>query len=239
MVSGAKATQWSGADSETLVPFACQKLTSADSGVFRAMPRIDAEMPEELLVVALINNVPRAWVEFQRRYERLIYRCITKVTRRFSSVVCEEDLREIYATLVLSLLQNDRRKLRSFDPERGNRFSTWLGLLAVNCAYDHLRSIRREPHKGTLAEAEEIVSRQPDPFELVAELEHARIAKDTLGAFSSKDRTFAALYFGEGMEPAEIARTMKISVKTVYSKKHKIQSRLGALLDQPAATLAA
>jgi DNA-binding CsgD family transcriptional regulator len=32
------------------------------------------------------------------------------------------------------------------------------------------------------------------------------------------------------MEPQEIATTMNISVKTVYSKKHKIQSRLESVL---------
>jgi DNA-binding CsgD family transcriptional regulator len=32
------------------------------------------------------------------------------------------------------------------------------------------------------------------------------------------------------MEPHEIARSMKISVKTVYSKKHKIQSKLESIV---------
>ena len=41
-----------------------------------------------------------------------------------------------------------------------------------------------------------------------------------------------ALYFGEGLEPEQIAERMHISVKTVYSKKHKIQSRLEAMLSQ-------
>jgi RNA polymerase sigma-70 factor (ECF subfamily) len=51
-----------------------------------------------------------------------------------------------------------------------------------------------------------------------------------LAEFSEKDRTFAALHFGEGMDPEDIAATMNISVKTVYSKKHKIQSRLESVL---------
>lgn len=42
------------------------------------------------------------------------------------------------------------------------------------------------------------------------------------------------LYFGEGMEPEQIAEVMNISVKTVYSKKHKIQSRLESLLSNAA-----
>src|SRR5579862_9063114 len=92
-----------------------------ESGVFPvARRRIDSESADEALVLAMIANEPSAWREFSRRYERLIYRCITKVTRRFASVVTQEDLAEIYSTLLLSLLTNDMHKLRSFDPERGN-----------------------------------------------------------------------------------------------------------------------
>jgi RNA polymerase sigma-70 factor (ECF subfamily) len=70
----------------------------------------------------------------------------------------------------------------------------------------------------------------PDPFEATAQQERAEMAARVMEGFSERDRTFAALYFGEGMEPHEIARSMKISVKTVYSKKHKIQSKLEAIV---------
>jgi RNA polymerase sigma-70 factor (ECF subfamily) len=182
------------------------------------------------LIQGMIANLPTAWSEFQKRYDRLIHRCITKVTRRFSSVVAQDDVREIYATLYLSLLANDKHKLVTFDPARGNRFSSWIGLLAINCAYDYLRTLKREPQKEQLAEACELVCELPDPFEQTAEHERASIAADALDGFSEKDKVFAALYFGEGMEPTEIAEKMNISVKTVYSKKHKIQSRLESVL---------
>jgi RNA polymerase sigma-70 factor (ECF subfamily) len=181
---------------------------------------------DEDLVSAMITNEPWAWKEFQRRFDRLIQRCITKVTRRFSSLVGQDDVRDIYATLYLSLVANDRHKLRSFDPARGNRFSSWIGLLAINCAYDYLRTIKREPNRATLAEADDLVCDLPDPYESAVESERAEIAAELLAGFSAKDRTFATLYFGEELDPNEIASRMNISVKTVYSKKHKIQSRL-------------
>ena len=37
----------------------------------------------------------------QRRFDRLVYRCIHKVTSRFPSSVGSEDVREIYAQLGL------------------------------------------------------------------------------------------------------------------------------------------
>ena len=184
---------------------------------------------EEQLRARLIASDARAWRELERRYGRLIDRCIMKVTRRFSSIVSPDDVREIGATLRLSLIANDMHKLRTFDPDRGNRFSSWIGLLAINAAYDYLRSMRREPGKAALTEASDLAAETPDPFESVAQRQRATIAHRLLESFSARDRAFASLYFGEGLEPAVIAARMKISVKTVYSKKHKIQARLEAM----------
>ena len=142
-----------------------------DSGFFLRAAEVQApkaapeDRSDDDLVSGMVANEPWAWKEFQRRYDRLIHRCITKVTRRFATLVGQDDVRDIYASLYLSLVANGRHKLRSFDPDRGNRFSSWIGLLAINCAYDYLRSLKREPHKGSLSEASELVCDLPDPYE--------------------------------------------------------------------------
>jgi RNA polymerase sigma-70 factor, ECF subfamily len=209
-----------------------------ESGFFPVVAAARFESDDDLIAGMLAND-PAAWREFQARFDRLIMRCITKVTRRFASMLSQDDVREIYATLYVSLLANDKHKLRTFDPERGNRFSSWIGLLAINAAYDYLRSLKREPAKECITEAMELVCDLPDPFELTSEHERASIAQKTLEDFSEKDRAFAALYFGEGMDPQDIAARMNISVKTVYSKKHKIQSRLESVLATRGGKLAA
>ena len=207
-----------------------------ESGEFLAVCVVDASTwSDEELVARMLESSPVGWREFQRRYERLMERCIMKVTRRFSSMLSQEDVNEISATLKLSLVANDMHKLRTYDPTRGHRFSSWIGLLAINCAYDYLRTLRREPAKAALAEASELVCETPDPFETVSARQRASIAARMLDSFSARDRAFASLYFAEGMDPVEIAQRMNISVKTVYSKKHKIQARLEALAEGAAA----
>jgi RNA polymerase sigma-70 factor (ECF subfamily) len=188
---------------------------------------------EAQLLEGLIAGSERSWRAFHTQYDRLIYRCITKVTSRFS-FVSQDDIREIYATLLVQLLSNDMHKLRTFDASRGSRFSSWIGLLAVNAAYDYLRSLRREPNRAPVTEAESLRCERPSPLELVERQERAAQIESVLRTFSAKDREFVALYFGEGLEPEEVAARMNISVKTVYSKKHKIQSRLEAMLSQAA-----
>jgi len=182
------------------------------------------------LVRALIADDEHAWREFNTRFSRLVLSTISRVTVRFSGVVSQEDLREIYATFCVQLLANDKLKLRSFDPERGNKLSTWLGLLASHTAYDFLRGARREPRRAALSEAEELSSSLPDPCESALMRERASLVSQMLSHFTDKDRAFIQLYFGEGLAPEIVAKKLNISVKTVYSKKHKIQARLQALL---------
>jgi RNA polymerase sigma-70 factor (ECF subfamily) len=196
-------------------------------------PILDDHRDDRELVHRLLSDDAAAWREFDTRFSRLICRCITRVTARFTAVVGPEDVHEIYALLYLQLLANDKHKLRSFEPARGNRLGSWIGMLAIHSTYDYLRTIRREPKRECLTQAEGLSSDTPDPFEAYLAHERAALVKSLMTGFSDKDREFVELYYGEGLEPEQVAERMDISIKTVYSKKHKIRSRLEALLGRP------
>ncbi len=197
----------------------------------RATPRaLDDEREEARLIEGLLRDDQASWREFNERYSRLIYRCVTRVTARFSAVISPEDVREIYSMLFVGLLANDKKKLRSFDAGRGSRFSSWIGMLAIHTAYDYLRTVKREPQRGSMSEAEGLATSTPDPFSIVNARQQAAMVAELVNGFSDKDRTFIQLYFGQGLEPEVVAERMGISVKTVYSKKHKIRSKLELLM---------
>lgn len=182
------------------------------------------------LLEGLLRDDARAWRTFNERYSRLMFRCITRVTGRFASVVGQEDVQEIYANLCVQLLQNDKKKLRAYDAARGSKLSTWIGILATNAAWDYLRAAKRSPRFDDLQTADDIVSVCPDPLDICEHRERASQIAQVLASFPEKDREFVALYYGQGLAPEVVAEEMGISVKTVYSKKHKIRERLQGLL---------
>jgi RNA polymerase sigma-70 factor (ECF subfamily) len=146
--------------------------------------------------------------------------------------MAEDEIREIYATLLVQLCANDMSKLRSFDAERGNRLGSWIGLLAANCAVDHLRAMKKEPSRASLDDVEEVLlDETPTPDEALDRKERLQIAAEMLRELPEKDRELFTLYFDEGLDPEQIAQRMQISVNTVYSKKHKIQSRFQARIN--------
>ncbi len=191
-------------------------------------PRLSAD-EEHALVQRLLRDEASAWQDFDQTYTRVIQRCISRVLNRFGGVVNEEDAREVYSILLLQLLKSNKHKLRSFDPTRGARLSTWLGMLATHAAYDFLRRRRRDPRTEDSDQEPPSVD-VPSPYDVCLMRERVEQVEKLLGEFSTKDREFVKLYFEQGLEPEQIAEVMGISIKTVYSKKHKIRCRLESLV---------
>jgi RNA polymerase sigma-70 factor, ECF subfamily len=182
------------------------------------------------LLDGLIDGLPQAWHEFNRRYSRMLNACIARVIHRFSKSVGSEDAKEIYSALCLSLVSQDMRRLRSFEKDRGTKLGTWLAMLAVHTAYDHLRSLRRRPAGIPIENMGELAESRPLPEELCIQLQRTEIIEKILSELTEKDRQLMLLHFGQGMAPEQVAVKMGISVKTVYTKKHKLRGRLEAML---------
>ena len=189
---------------------------------------------QELLARMLVRDA-MAWREFHRRFARIVFRCLHKVTGRFRSVLSDEDVNEIYAQFLVNVTARDMKKLRAYRPDRGSKLSSWIGLLATNTAWDHLRKVARRPATSDLKDAEELRWDGVSPHDALVAKERWALVNVALRSFSQKDRDFVRLYYVDGMTPEEVAEVMNVSVKTVYSKKHKIRCRLVEALAAKAA----
>jgi len=207
-------------------------LSLASSSTSR--PLSDAAASDSELVTGLLAGAPECWRELNTRHARLLHGCIAKVVLRFPSLVSMDDVPEIYGLFCLNLLSNDMHRLRTFDPSRGMRLSSWLGLLAVHTAYDYLRSQRRQPRGVRLEELPELAMEHGDADDHCERLRQSQQLGALLRGLSQRDQEFMQLYFGQGLAPEVVASRMGISVKTVYTKRYKIQARLGELLRQEA-----
>lgn len=192
--------------------------------------RAERTAQETDLVARLLADDAPAWRHFTAEYSRVIIGCIRRVLSRFTRVTSDHDVDEVYARFCFELLANDRKKLRAFDPEKGGRLGTWVGLLAKNATYDYLRRIKRDRVCEPLPESDTLPADSESPFEQVVLSQRAALTSATLRRLSDRDRQFVELYFAEGMDAEDIAKIMNISVKTVYTKRHKITARLEAMM---------
>ncbi len=190
--------------------------------------------PDQVILCAVLGRDEPAWHELLRRYRPLIFRCILRVCKRYGATVGNEDINEIFGDVCVNLLRDDMHKLRAYDPARGARLSSWLGLLAINAAHDFLRQSLRRPALVHLQPADgqrsdplsEQPAEGPSALDRLIEEERRLLLDRLLSDFSTRDRHFVDLYFKSGLSPEEVAAEMGISVKTVYSKKNKVRMRL-------------
>jgi RNA polymerase sigma-70 factor (ECF subfamily) len=182
----------------------------------------------ELLRCVLERQEP-AWRELMRRFRPLIYRCIQRVAWRHGRRHGREDIDEIFSEVCFNLWRDDLRKLRAYDPTRGSKLGSWLGLIAINTAYDELRARGRRPLLDLLDLAGERAAPGPSALDELLERERWEHLFALMADCTDKDRAFISLYYAHGLAPEEVARRMGISVKTVYSKKNKLRARLEML----------
>jgi RNA polymerase sigma-70 factor, ECF subfamily len=199
----------------------------------RVTSKNPADWTDRELLKWVLRSDARGWAELVRRYRPLIYRCITKVTLKYAPTLGSADLDEIYADVMMQLVRDDMHKLRIYNPARGTKLGSWIGMISVNAAYDFLRSAGRRPLldkvDGNIDPHEEC---DRTPLDQLIEKERWTHLNELLADFTDKDRMFVELYYQKGMEADEIAAEMQISLKTVYSKKHKIRAHLVRCLGQ-------
>jgi RNA polymerase sigma factor (sigma-70 family) len=191
---------------------------------------------DERLLAALLRGDDEAWRSFHARYAGPLRRTIAGVRSRFPSSMSVEDVSDVYAELCLSLLSEDKRRLRQFEPARGIPLRAWLDALARNAAYDFLRNRRRQPNcralDEELADNEALVDERSDPFARCCARERIRLVTSMIADLPPRDQEFAALHYYEGLDPLETAERLGICLSTVYSKSHKIRARIGTLLEK-------
>jgi RNA polymerase sigma-70 factor (ECF subfamily) len=192
-----------------------------------------ANSPEELLLLQTLLRPgdevtrQRCWQSFVRTYERTIIGCILKVFRRYGVTSSSQDLDDLVADVWLALLRDDMHKLRQYQPDRGYRIASFIGLVATHLTIDHLRA--RRAH-AALDEAAEVAS---DCEEASASLEahqQAKLARAAIGRLNSDEREFVFEVFHAERSPGDLARTLGLTTNTIYSRKFKIREKLARIV---------
>lgn len=186
---------------------------------------------EQQLWRAVVDGVERdAWRAFRERFGPVIRCCVAKTLRRYGATFSADDVDDLSADVWLQLLRDDRSRLRRYDPSRGFRLSTWLGMIATNYTIDHLRRSRAHCYVDDLpcAELPEQCAESPD--QLVERREHRRIASAAMARMSQREREFLLACYRDERAPTELAAELGVAVNTVYSRKFKLRAKLGRIV---------
>jgi RNA polymerase sigma-70 factor (ECF subfamily) len=179
------------------------------------------------LLAAVLNGDTRACKCFVQRYTSVIEARVRRILCGAKGKVSEEDIQDMVHEIWVSLLEDDMRPLRRFNPNRQIKVSTWIGLLARNKTIDKLRTTHgRTVSMDEMGGGHEPASSAPLPHEMLEQQEHRAIASEAMEQLSEEDRRFLEAWYLDETEPEKLAKRFGIAVGTVYSRRFKIQAKL-------------
>jgi RNA polymerase sigma-70 factor (ECF subfamily) len=121
------------------------------------------------------------------------------------------------------------RKARSYNPERGGE-RAWLFGIARNAALDELR--RRKRSAALAADPADV--RAAAPEDLAERTLQRAAVRTALATLPAREREVIALKFHAGLDNAELAAVLGVSVSNAGTQLHRAMTKLREAVDDRA-----
>lgn len=145
---------------------------------------------------------------------------------RYQHYPTDEDIERFSQRMILLLLEDDCRRLRSF--EQRSSFHTWLQTLANHYVS---RFLRRERRQMALDELPADFSFQaPTQDDEIWEMEKMKLLDKATKRLTKRERQLLALLRQDEVSSADIAQKMGIKTESVYRAKNELITKLQRLL---------
>lgn len=185
------------------------------------------------LTRSCISGDKKAWDYFVERFSRLIYDSIRRTFKKYGANLNEDIIDDLHNDVFLALLDNDYRKLQSFEGRNGCSLASFVRTIAVNKTIDYWRRLRPEI---SIDEQDETSESKRTKFfkELMTFDTHDSLEQEDidrrvgvlLGELTEEEKQFCQLCFNDGLKPADIANQLGISVDNFYVRKQRLLNRL-------------
>ncbi len=168
------------------------------------------------LVRRLVAGDAEAWACFVDRHGPWIHGLVRRMLERRTGRGDAADVDEVVAEVFLSLLRDDRRLLRRYDPAW--RFGTWIGVICRTAVGRRLR--RARPERRLSGDPDDPATRAgPDP-EVRSSIEAALLRLEP------RDRHVLSLRYLEGLDTASLAVAFDVAPESVPSLLSRARRRL-------------
>lgn len=192
---------------------------------------MDAEsLSEKELLEACIQGCKESWDTFVRKYTNLIHHTIKKVLSTYKVDSHYQDTHDIHNNLILSLIEDNYKKLRQYEGRNACTVSSWLVVVTSNFVLNFIKKQKQHILNNTTDNVYEIEvfsgSQEQQPDEGLLEKEREELFEELIYGLNANDMLFLELYYRKELPPESIAEILRITVNAVYSKKTRIREKL-------------
>jgi RNA polymerase sigma-70 factor, ECF subfamily len=181
-------------------------------------------LSSEALVAACLNSQDNlAWVEFVRRFQKLIAAVVIRTSQlwgELSSQAVDDLVQETF----LKLCANDCQLLRSFQSAREHAIFGFVKVLTANLVHDHFKASKAQKRGGSLniSPLEGDPATSPSHSGHLPEIERNILVQQvasyvlaaTEGPNAGRDRRVFWLYYRAGLTASAIASLPTVGLST-------------------------
>jgi RNA polymerase sigma factor (sigma-70 family) len=173
-----------------------------------------------------------AWEEFLQKYGRLIYSYINSIIRIKGRSIDESLTEDIFNEIIASLIQNNFKKLKTYQGKNNATLASWLRQVTINFSLSYLRN-DKDPHIS-LDEpvGEETLFGEMIPYRGVSvkddilEKEKAEALTDCIQRLELDEKFFLELTLKWGLSLEELKDFLRISRGAVDMRRKRMIERL-------------
>lgn len=189
-----------------------------------AMPLTDVD---QKLLKRILEKKPGSWNDFVDRFLSLIYHTIHHTAHLRSAKLRAEDVEDIASEVLVALLADDSKALRSFRGQAS--LSTYLTVIARRtCVHELTRrqSVRDSIQRGDVQPVTDIPE---DDAAAAKAMEKLEDVDDLLRQLSGKPREVVRLFYLEGRTYEEISTELDLPVNSIGAVLTRAREKLREL----------
>ena len=192
------------------------------------------DIPERELLARCIRGDKKAWDLFVFRYSKLIRHSLFQTLRGKNPSIQPQTLDDLHQEVFLALIADDYRKLRQFKGKNGCTLASWVRMIAIRKAIDHLRkehpTISIEGNCTTSEHSTEYLNGKPSHQEKTIKSQEIRIVARVINELPPRYHFFVELFYRRGLSIKEISQIMGLDPNGVYQLHHRIKERIREIL---------
>jgi len=173
-----------------------------------------------------------AWKEFLEKYSRLIYSYINSTIRIKGYVFEPSVIDEIFNEIISSLIQNNFKKLKTYQGKNKASLASWLRQVTINFCLDHLRKQKTPmvsldaPVDDDMSLSEVIPYRGLTAGEELLKKEEVQSLTDCIQRLDLEDKFFLELTLKRALSQEELKNFFRVSRAVIDMRRRRIIERL-------------
>jgi RNA polymerase sigma factor (sigma-70 family) len=179
-----------------------------------------------------VKGERQSWDKFVDKYSRLIYNYIHSVLKaKGVSKFSQDNIEDLFQEILLALVQDNFKKLKSFKGRNGCSLASWLRQVVINYTIDYIRKLKPvvsldEETNDEFSLKDILADDSASITDSLTQEERLTHLKDCIQELDNDDKYFLELYINRGLALEELKDYFKLSRGAIDMRKKRIIERL-------------